>query len=60
MDKQLTFVIIGFFVICACFISWAAIGGPKRNIYCKWMALGYVALVWICIIALLVITLIYK
>ena len=60
MDKQLTLVIIVFFVICACFISWAAIGGPKRNIYCKWLAISYAVLVWICIIALLVITLIYK
>lgn len=60
MDKTFLFILIGFFVICACFISWAAVGGPKRNLHCKILAISYAVLVWICIIALLVITLIYK
>lgn len=60
MDKTFAFCIIDVFIICAVFISWAAIGGPKRSICCKWVALGYAALVWICIIVLLIITLIYK
>ena len=57
MDKQLTLVIIVFFVICACFISWAAVGGPKRSIYCKWLVLGYTVLTWLCIIALIILAL---
>ncbi len=60
MDKQLAFIMIGFFAICACFMTWAALGGPKRSIMCKWLAVGYAASVWLCIIALIVITILYK
>ena len=59
MDKTFLFTLIGFFVICACFISWASIGGPKRNFWCKVMAYGYAILTWIFIIALIVLTILY-
>ena len=57
MDKTFLFILISFFVICACFISWAAVGGPKRSIYCKWLVLGYTVLTWLCIIALIILAL---
>lgn len=59
MDKTMAFILIGFFIICACLITWAAFGGPKRSIACKLMAYGYAALFWMCIIAMIVITIIY-
>lgn len=59
MDKTFAFTMIGFFIICACFLSWAALGGPKRSIACRWLAVGYVALVWSCIVALAVMVYIY-
>jgi hypothetical protein len=60
MDKQLAFILIGFFVICACFITYAALGGSKKSLTCKWIAIGYAALVWVCIIALTAVTILYE
>lgn len=60
MDKQFAFKLIGFFAICACFISWATVSGPKRNTVCKVIAYGYTTLVWICVIALTILTINYK
>jgi len=60
MDKQLAFILIGFFVICACFITYAALGGSKRSLTYKWIAIGYAALVWVCIMALTIVIILYN
>lgn len=59
MDTTFAIVIICFFVICACFITWAALGGPKRNLACKLMTLAYIALSWMCVITLVILVFIY-
>ena len=60
MDKLFASIIIGFFVICACFLTWAARGGSKRSLTCKIITYGYAAFTWACIIALVVLTILYK
>ena len=59
MDKQLAFILIGFFAICNGFITWAAFRGQKRNRICKSVAYGYSVLSWICVIAMAIMTVIY-
>lgn len=59
MDKTFAFEIITLFIICACFITYASVKGPKRNLGSKIVAYGYTALVWSCIIALIVLTIVY-
>lgn len=59
MDKKFAFELIMFFIICACFITWSSIKGPKRNTFYKVVAYGYTTLVWSCIIALIVLTVVY-
>lgn len=59
MDKMIACFMIAFFIFCACFITWAALGGPKRNLACKLMALAYIALSWMCVITLVVLVFIY-
>ena len=58
MDKTFCFTTICFFAVCACFISWAAFSGPKRNRVCGFFAYGYVTLIWVCVIALTILTII--
>ena len=60
MDKQFAFILIGFLAVCAGFITWAALGGPKKSVSCKWLAVSYAAFVWLCIITLVTITIIFK
>lgn len=60
MDKQFTFTLIGTLAIAVGFLSYAALEGPKRTIVCKVITLGYIAFMWLCIIALVVLTLLYK
>ena len=56
MDKQMAFILIAFFIVCACFITWAALGGPKRNTVCKVLILCYIIVAWVCVFALLGLT----
>ena len=56
MDKTFAFTMIVFFVICACFLTWAALEEPKRNRVCNFLAYGYVTLVWVFIIGLTILT----
>lgn len=57
MDNT-TFLVISicFFVIAAGFITWGSIEGPKRSKTCKIMALCYVIVTWLCILALIALT----
>lgn len=59
MDKTFAFELIALFTICACFITYASVKGAKRNRGSKIIAYGYTALVWLCIIALTVLTIVY-
>ena len=59
MDKQLAFYLIVAFVIIACFVTYSAISGPKRNKVCKFIAYGYTVFMWLCIVALSIITIAY-
>ena len=56
MDKQMAFILIAFFIVCACFITWTAFGGPKRNTMCKVLILCYIIVAWVCVFALLGLT----
>lgn len=60
MDKMIACFMIAFFILCACLITWGMVTGRKRNLVCKLMAFGYTAVSWICVIALVVMTIIYK
>ena len=59
MDKTLTFIIIGLLALCAGFVSWAALEGPKMSRRHKWFSYGYVTLLWSFLIILVVIATIY-
>jgi hypothetical protein len=59
MDKQLAFIMISFFVACSVLITWAVLRGPKRNELCKWMASGYITLLWMSTVSLTVLTILY-
>lgn len=58
MDKQLTFIFIGFLALFVCLITWATF--KTRYYHCRWIAIGYTAFMWLCIIAMTVITFLYK
>lgn len=60
MDKTFAFLMNGFFVLCALFITWGMMDGKKKNSAMGLMAWCYTAFTWACVIALIVLTLIYK
>ena len=59
MDKQLSFIIIGFLSLFSYLITRTIVGVANKNGTNKRWAIGYTALVWSCIVALLIITIIY-
>lgn len=59
MDKTIAFSIIGFFVLCACVITWATIVSAKRNNVCLFLSYSYAAVVWISILLLLMCVILY-
>ena len=59
MDKTFAFELIGFFIVCACFITWSATGVAKANRTYRILGYSYAALTWICIVALTVLTILY-
>ena len=59
MDKTFALIIICFAALCACFVTWAAIGCPKVSKYGTLFSWIYTSTVWLCVIAMIVLTIIY-
>ena len=60
MDKPLAFLVIGLLAICAGIVTYGVFDIQKRSLSHRIWAYIYVAFTWACVIALTVLTIIYK
>lgn len=59
MDKTIAFILIGFFIVCACLSTWCAVSFPKINKYGRLISWIHASVIWLCVVAMVIITIIY-
>ena len=59
MDKTFAYCLIALLVLCASLITYVT-HGDKMNRACMTLTYTYIAILWVCVISLAVLTIIYK
>ena len=60
MDKNVAWMLVAFFTVCAVVITWTVKTVPTRSIGYKYFMRGYVAFTWMCIAGLIICTILAK